>query len=78
MGNNGVFSVKSYYERIGRRWIFCTSQFGSRRYEERCVFFTWLVYKGVILMAENLRERKVTYISWCFMSKGLGEDVDHP
>ena len=31
-----------------------------------------------ILMVENLRNRKVTYVSWSYMGKSLGEDVDHP
>lgn len=41
-------------------------------------FFGWLAARVVILKTENLRKRRITCVSWCFMCKGLGEDVDHP
>lgn len=40
-------------------------------------FFTWLATRGVILTAENLRKRKVTCVSRCFICKESGEDVNH-
>lgn len=37
-------------------------------------FFTWLATRWVILTVENLRKRKITNASWCFICKELGED----
>lgn len=44
---------------------------------EKGVSFHLASYKGVILMAENLRKRKITCINWYFMCKDSGEDVNH-
>uniref|UniRef100_A0A0V0GRV8 Putative ovule protein n=1 Tax=Solanum chacoense TaxID=4108 RepID=A0A0V0GRV8_SOLCH len=43
----------------------------------RGCFFTWLATRGVILMAKNFRKQKVVYISWCFLCKEAGEDLNH-
>lgn len=40
-------------------------------------FFTWLATRGVILTKENLGKQKVVSISWCYMCKEAGEDMDH-
>lgn len=40
-------------------------------------FFTLLAIIGVILTVENLRTLKVVCLSWCFLCKDGGEDVDH-
>nr|XP_016514716.1 PREDICTED: uncharacterized protein LOC107831463 [Nicotiana tabacum] len=40
-------------------------------------FLAWLAARGVILTAENLRKKRITYISWCFAWKSSGENADH-
>ena len=40
------------------------------------VFFSWLAARGVIL-TEELRKRKVVFISWCYLCKEADEEVDH-
>uniref|UniRef100_A0A2N9IC50 BTB domain-containing protein n=1 Tax=Fagus sylvatica TaxID=28930 RepID=A0A2N9IC50_FAGSY len=43
----------------------------------RVAFFTWTAALGRILMADNLRRRRVMLVSWCYMCKADGESVDH-
>ncbi|KAF3652347.1 hypothetical protein FXO37_17559 [Capsicum annuum] len=38
---------------------------------------TWLATRRMILTTENLRKQKVVCVSWCFMCKEMGEDMDH-
>lgn len=40
-------------------------------------FFVWLATMGAILAVENLRNRRITYISWFFMGRCSGGDVNH-
>lgn len=44
---------------------------------KKVCFFMWLATREVILMAENLRKWKVVCLSWCFLWRETGEDVEH-
>lgn len=70
-GNSGVFSVKSYYRKLLIREEVDFPRFSVciPRVLRKVCFFIWLAARGVILMADNLRKRKITYVSWCSMCR---------
>lgn len=39
--------------------------------------FLRMVGSCAILTPENLGKRRITYVSWCFMCKSAGENIDH-
>lgn len=73
------FSVKSYYGKLLNMEdvVFHILRFGFLKHQEMCVLSLVYQYEGVILTVENLRKRKVTYVSWRVMCNRAGEDVDH-
>lgn len=70
-GNNEIFSLKSYYEKllVKEEVDFPRNLIWIPKVPRQLCLFTWLAIKGVILTAEKLRKRKVTYVSWCYMCK---------
>lgn len=68
--SDGKFKVKSFCQKLlVREEIRFSKPFGvdPKGAKER----------GTILTAENLRKRNITYVSWCYMCKCSGEEVDH-
>ena len=43
----------------------------------KVAFFTWTPALGKILTLDNLRQRRVVVVDWCYMWKKKGESVDH-
>lgn len=80
LGNNAVFSVKSYYGKLQNRKevAFPNSSIRILKAPRKVCFFTWLAARRVILTAENLRNTKIAYVSWCFMCKGSGKVLITP
>lgn len=39
--------------------------------------FLCMVGSCAILTPENLGKRRINYVSWCFMCKSAGENIDH-
>lgn len=74
-GGNGVFFVKSCYVKllVREEIVFPHTSIWIPRVSRKVCCFTWLATRGVILTAENLRKRKITCVSWCFMCKESGE-----
>lgn len=78
LGNNGVFSVKSFYEKllVREEHVFPCNAIWIPKLPRRVRFFTWLATRGVIFTAEFLRKQKVACVSLCYMCKEMGKDVD--
>lgn len=59
--HNGVFTVKSYYEKllIREELVFVYLLVWIPRIPRKVCCFTWLAARAVILIAENLRKRKI-------------------
>lgn len=57
--------------------VFPRTSIWIRKISRKMCFFTWLAARGVILIAEKLRKRKITCVSWCFMCKESREDMVH-
>ena len=76
---DGLFTVKSFYQSmlVREETTFPYSSIWIPRAPTKVCFFAWLAARGVILTAENLRKRGITLVSWCYMCKSSGEEVDH-
>lgn len=74
-----MFSVKSFSDKLlsGEEVAFPHTSIWIPKVPPKVCFFTWLAARGAILTAENLRKRKINYVSWCFMCKSSGDNVDH-
>lgn len=61
LGNNKVFSVKSFYEKLMVRAVdsFPYVSVWILKAPRKVCFFTWFAIRGVILMAKNLRNRRL-------------------
>nr|XP_009771141.1 PREDICTED: uncharacterized protein LOC104221718 [Nicotiana sylvestris] len=76
---DGLFTVKSFYQSmlVREEATFPYSSIWIPKAPTKVCFFAWLAARGVILTAENLRKRVITLVSWCYMCKSSGEEVDH-
>lgn len=76
---DGLFTVKSFYQSmlVREETTFPYSSIWIPKAPTKVCFFAWLAARGVILTAENLRKRGITLVSWCYMCKSSGEEVDH-
>jgi hypothetical protein len=43
----------------------------------RMAFFVWTATLGKILTLDNLRERNIIVMEWCYMCKTSEESIDH-
>lgn len=79
LGNNRVFSVKSFYEKllIREEVVFSSRSIWTPQVPRKVHPFSLLAGRVVILAVENLRMRKIVCISWCYMCKETDEDVNH-
>uniref|UniRef100_A0A2N9FJQ0 Reverse transcriptase zinc-binding domain-containing protein n=1 Tax=Fagus sylvatica TaxID=28930 RepID=A0A2N9FJQ0_FAGSY len=73
------FQVKSYYKSLTTNGEECFpwKSIWKAKVPPRVAFFSWTAALGRILIAKNLRRRRVIIVSWCCLCKMDGESVDH-
>jgi hypothetical protein len=75
----GVFKVKSYFSSLAGSEGSCFpwKSVWRTRAPSRAAFFAWSAVLGKILIADNLRKRKIIIVDRCYLCKRDGETVDH-
>lgn len=63
-GIEGQVSVKSYYHKllVRNKEDFPHLSIWTRKPQRKVCFFAWLVLRGAILRAKNLRKRRITWV----------------
>jgi len=71
--------VKSYYKVLYSpiQFSFPWKSIWKVKIPLRVVFFVWLATLRKILTLNNLRQRNIIAIEWCYMCKSCGESIDN-
>lgn len=75
-GGNGLFSGLSFYEKllVRKEVAFQQRLVWIPKVLRKMCLFNSLLRRGVIILIEYQRTRKVTHISWSFMCSGENDD----
>ena len=73
------FMVSSYYHLLvgHSEQFFPWKSIWKQKIPSRVTFFVWTAAFGKCLIIDNLRNRKVCILDWCYMCKCNCEPVDH-
>jgi hypothetical protein len=73
------FEVKSFYKVLSNpiQSSFPWKSNWKVKVSLRAAFFVWTATLGKILTLDNLRERNIIVMEWCFMCKISAESIDH-
>lgn len=69
----GFYHALSPYSDISFPW----KMVWQSKIPSRVAFFSWIAALGKILTIDNLWNRHIVVLDWCYMCKRCGESMDH-